>query len=175
MKYILDTINGANDTSRDAPPPVVLRPSPKPTSPLPSLIRRPSDPFRPDWHRLHIWPCKLLKRWLKHNSEFSGSLTVSVVRHEGGNRCGMGPWITTTFDGPRVAPEWDSWTTALSYCQPCLVKFLEEHVWRWFLDERVKGGWLPPENCSYGYKCPAIVHKLYHAKNHLCVPIVEPD
>jgi hypothetical protein len=52
----------------------------------------------------------------------------------------LGPWITSIFDVPRAAPEWDSWTAALSYCQPCLVKFLEEHVWRWFLDKRVKGG-----------------------------------
>jgi hypothetical protein len=52
----------------------------------------------------------------------------------------MGPWITSIFGVPRAAPEWDAWTVDLSYCEPCLIKFLEEHVWRWFLDERVKGG-----------------------------------
>jgi hypothetical protein len=89
-----------------------------------------------DWHRLRIWPGELLKDWLEHSIEFSGTLTAAVVKHEGGSRRGMGP----IFDVPRAAPEWDSWTTAQSYCQPCLVKFLEEHVWRWFFDERVKNG-----------------------------------
>jgi hypothetical protein len=52
----------------------------------------------------------------------------------------MGLWITSILDVPRADPEWESWTTAQSYCQPCFVKFLEEHVWIWFLDEEVKGG-----------------------------------
>jgi hypothetical protein len=55
------------------------------------------------------------------------------------NQDAMGPWITSIFDVPRAAPEWDAWTVDLSYCQPCLLKFLEEHVWRWFLAERVRG------------------------------------
>jgi hypothetical protein len=37
------------------------------------------------WHRILIWPGELLKGWLKHSSEFSGSFTAAVVRHEGGN------------------------------------------------------------------------------------------
>ncbi|KAJ7735727.1 hypothetical protein B0H16DRAFT_1575207 [Mycena metata] len=71
------------------------------------------------------------------------------------------------------AGDWDAWTSNKSYCRPCLVKFLEEHVWQWWLDERVKGGWTPPENCWYGYNCKTMVHKQEHAKNknHLCVPI----
>ncbi|KAJ6603572.1 hypothetical protein DFH09DRAFT_1301359 [Mycena vulgaris] len=34
-------------------------------------------------------------------------------------------------------------------------------------------GWIPPENCWYGYNCKTMVHKQSHAlgKNHLCVPI----
>ncbi|KAJ7018682.1 hypothetical protein C8F04DRAFT_1150534 [Mycena alexandri] len=34
---------------------------------------------------------------------------------------------------------WDDWTSDKSYCRPCLMKFLEEHVWQWWLDERVGG------------------------------------
>ncbi|KAK7055609.1 hypothetical protein R3P38DRAFT_3304799 [Favolaschia claudopus] len=73
----------------------------------------------------------------------------------------------------RTSPEFGGWMRTDSYCNACLVKFLEEHLWIWFLDERIKGGWTPPENCWYGWNCRTQVHKRYHAetKNHLCVPI----
>jgi hypothetical protein len=32
------------------------------------------------------------------------------------------------------------WMRNLSYCRPCLEKFLADRAWRWFLGERVKGG-----------------------------------
>ncbi|KAJ7849615.1 hypothetical protein B0H13DRAFT_2674677 [Mycena leptocephala] len=63
-----------------------------------------------NWHRLHIWPGELLKGWLKHSSEFSGSLAAAVVKHEGGSRRGMG--LSLTCPGQ---PGMELWTTALSY------------------------------------------------------------
>ncbi|KAJ6483155.1 hypothetical protein C8R45DRAFT_1000732 [Mycena sanguinolenta] len=74
---------------------------------------------------------------------------------------------------PRTAPEFDNWERTDSYCWPCLNKFLEAHVWIWLLDETVKAGWTPPEDCWYGWNCRTQTHKRYHAetKNHLCVPI----
>ncbi|KAJ7848824.1 hypothetical protein B0H14DRAFT_2766833 [Mycena olivaceomarginata] len=54
----------------------------------------------------------------------------------------------------------------------CFTKFLEEHLWIWILEERIKGGWTPPEDCWYGWNCRTQVHKRSHAetKNHLCIP-----
>ncbi|KAJ7902256.1 hypothetical protein B0H13DRAFT_760195 [Mycena leptocephala] len=77
MQWILDTINGANDTCSKCAAPGGLTHSPKPVRApflFPFLVRRPSDPFRPPAPPF-IWPCELLKGWLKHSSEFSGSFT----------------------------------------------------------------------------------------------------
>ncbi|KAJ7300829.1 hypothetical protein DFH08DRAFT_127839 [Mycena albidolilacea] len=65
------------------------------------------------------------------------------------------------------------WMRNLSYCRPCLEKFLADRAWKWFLAERVKGGWTKPEDCWYGYNCNTMTHKKAHAegKNHLCEPI----
>lgn len=51
----------------------------------------------------------------------------------------IGAWISSIFTVPKAGPEWDGWERDKSYCQPCLCKFLEEHVWRWFLQERING------------------------------------
>ncbi|KAJ6459873.1 hypothetical protein C8R45DRAFT_541989 [Mycena sanguinolenta] len=54
----------------------------------------------------------------------------------------------------------------------CLDRFLEEHMWRWLLQEQIKGGWLPPPNYQYSYNCRTMVHDHAHANklNHLCMP-----
>ncbi|KAJ7176142.1 hypothetical protein C8R43DRAFT_975072 [Mycena crocata] len=64
------------------------------------------------------------------------------------------------------------WKMDLSYCEPCLRSFLEEHAWVWWLERELKSGWTPPEDCWYGYNCNTQTHKATHAqqKNHLCVP-----
>ncbi|KAJ7641304.1 hypothetical protein FB45DRAFT_899901 [Roridomyces roridus] len=85
-----------------------------------------------------------------------------------------GGWISAVFDFAQTAgqSEFASWTKDQSYCVPCLGRFLDENVWRWLLAERVKEGWVPPEDCWYGYNCRTQVHKYTHAttKNHLAVP-----
>jgi hypothetical protein len=93
-----------------------------------------------DWHRQQVWPAQLLKNRLKNNAEVTIPFMKSVSHIHDDDA--IGPWITSIFDVPRASPEWDAWTVDLSYCQPCLLKFLEEHVWKWFLIDRVKGAHL---------------------------------
>ncbi|KAJ7113176.1 hypothetical protein C8R44DRAFT_235983 [Mycena epipterygia] len=68
--------------------------------------------------------------------------------------------------------DFSTWKKEDSYCQTCLKKYVVEHVWVWWRAERVKEGWVPPEDCWYGYDCRTQVHRPRHAeqKNHLCVP-----
>ncbi|KAJ7841758.1 hypothetical protein B0H13DRAFT_2365548 [Mycena leptocephala] len=147
MKFILDTINGVNDTC--VPVSIITNSFAPNAWHIGSKCATPGGLTlltEANWHRLRIWPGDLLKGWLKNDGDLSSSLMMAVLEHK------------------ETRPEWDSWTAALSYCQPCLVKFLEEHVWRWFLDKRVKDGWSPPENCPFGYNCQGIVVLKYHAK-----------
>ncbi|KAJ7234354.1 hypothetical protein B0H12DRAFT_1327691 [Mycena haematopus] len=85
----------------------------------------------------------------------------------------LGPFIGVLFAfKAHTTPEFDNWERTDSYCLPCLTKFLEEHLWIWFLAERVRCGWVPPENCPYGWNCPTQAHERHaERKNHLCVPI----
>ncbi|KAJ7641275.1 hypothetical protein FB45DRAFT_899834 [Roridomyces roridus] len=55
-----------------------------------------------------------------------------------------------------------TWGRSDSLCEDCLKRFLQEHVWRWVLAERVKGGWVPPEDCWYGYNCRTQTDKQAH-------------
>ncbi|KAF7357216.1 F-box domain-containing protein [Mycena sanguinolenta] len=88
-----------------------------------------------------------------------------------------------------TTPEFDSWERTDSYCFASFTKFLNAHMWIWFFEERVRGGWVPPDNCWYGWNCHAQVHESSHAETknvrlvisipwydeddfsqHLCVP-----
>ncbi|KAJ6535730.1 hypothetical protein B0H19DRAFT_1184067 [Mycena capillaripes] len=153
-KWILDTVVGANDTCSQCATPGGL-----------TLLTE------ANWHRLQIYPTQFLKNKLKLNSSETTPFAAAVGSVY--NQDTVGPWITSIFSASRAAAEWDKWTVDLSYCQPCLFKFLEEHVWRWWLQERMRSGWSPPEDCWYGYNCNTMTHKQPHAatKNHLCVPI----
>ncbi|KAJ7249142.1 hypothetical protein B0H12DRAFT_708466 [Mycena haematopus] len=166
-RFILDTIIGANDTCSQCASPGGL-----------ALFTQ------ANWHRAVLNPIELLRGRLKQNSTLWTPLTAAVhahlkdnpdhARHHWDDYADNGPWIASVFDVSKTS-EWNGWTKDQSYCLPCLTKFLEEHVWRWFLEERINvciGGWSPPENCWYGYNCRTMVHNQTHAdkKNHLCVP-----
>ncbi|KAK6966613.1 hypothetical protein R3P38DRAFT_906096 [Favolaschia claudopus] len=86
-------------------------------------------------------------------------------------RTSPAPFYAAVFATPKPS-EWDEWTQDKSYCQSCFNRFFEENAWRWYLREKIEGGWNPPEDCWYGYNCKTMVHKQAHAdsKNHLCVP-----
>jgi hypothetical protein len=42
----------------------------------------------------------------------------------------------------RASTEWEGWEKDLSDSQPCLSRFMEEHLWKWYLGER-------SERCAY--------------------------
>ncbi|KAJ6541070.1 hypothetical protein DFH09DRAFT_1041602 [Mycena vulgaris] len=153
-KWVLDSVNGANDTCTHCATPGGLK-----------LLTEAT------WGRQTLNPVQLLKSKLRHNptvmhafSQAVGTLSdVAVLRQ----------FITGLFDdGVRRAPAFDGWQRTDSYCPPCLLKFVEEHAWVWFFEEQLKTGWAPPEDCWYGYNCNTQTHRIPHAqqKNHLCVP-----
>ncbi|KAJ7450515.1 hypothetical protein B0H11DRAFT_2077294 [Mycena galericulata] len=83
----------------------------------------------------------------------------------------LDPLISKLFTWARGKGEFDGWTPEDSYCFDCLTYFLEENLWRWFLEQRITTGWVPPKNCKYGLYCE-IQGDQRHAetRNHLCVP-----
>ncbi|KIJ60910.1 hypothetical protein HYDPIDRAFT_116592 [Hydnomerulius pinastri MD-312] len=66
----------------------------------------------------------------------------------------------------------DSWKREDFLCTGCLGKFLEEHIWVWYVGEKRKRGEVIPEDCWYGYNCRTQRHKPAHASrlNHFCEP-----
>ncbi|KAJ7137506.1 hypothetical protein C8R43DRAFT_1019552 [Mycena crocata] len=68
------------------------------------------------------------------------------------------------------------WEVDMSYCESCLCRFIEQHTWVWWLEQELKSGWTPPEDCWYGYNCNTQTHRPLHAqgKNHMCVPTRGP-
>ncbi|KAF7336517.1 hypothetical protein MSAN_02283700 [Mycena sanguinolenta] len=166
-KFILDTIIGANDTCSQCAAPGGL-----------SLLTE------ANWRRAPLYPGHLLKGKLQQTVTIQKSLFDMLHAHSRDNHDSSdsdsryyftdencGPWIASVFDVSKPT-EWDGWTKDKSYCLTCLTNFLEEHLWRWLLQEQIKGGWSPPQNCWYGYNCRTMVHNQTHANklNHLCVP-----
>ncbi|KAF7373097.1 F-box domain-containing protein [Mycena sanguinolenta] len=157
-KWILDTVVGAEDTCSQCTTLGGLK-----------LLTQ------ANWHRIHFSPTRFLKGELRHNTVLTEAFkdVEYMEQHE------HGPWISKMFDftstntNETKEGEWAGWTSDRSYCQPCLFKFMEEHVWQWFREERVKDGWVPPaEDCPYGYDCKTMGEDEAHAveKNHLCAP-----
>ncbi|KAJ6522177.1 hypothetical protein DFH09DRAFT_1177761 [Mycena vulgaris] len=137
-KWILDEVRGANDTCSQCATPGGL-----------TLLTE------ANWHRLTLPPIHFLKNNLKNNTSvtvpFAAMLAplqqAQMQINDVAPDDWVGAWISSVFDaGVRqrttssgTGAEWDGWDKDKSYCQPCLTKFLEEHVWRWLLEERVKG------------------------------------
>ncbi|KAJ7678652.1 hypothetical protein B0H17DRAFT_1334094 [Mycena rosella] len=184
-KWVLDEVIGANDTCSQCAAPGGLQ-----------LLTS------ANWDRFPVSPTACLKNKLKSNASIIGPFAQATAHlanlpshslflgiHNAVNQAALGAWITEIFD-VRRAPGFevaDGWDVGASYCAACLSRFLEEHVWVWFLEERVKStclcvsasmltvpaaGWVPPEDCWYGYNCNTQTHKAAHqtGKNHLCVP-----
>ncbi|KAJ7879045.1 hypothetical protein B0H14DRAFT_2710312 [Mycena olivaceomarginata] len=153
-KWILDTIIGADDTCSHCAAPGGF-----------SLLTE------ANWHRLRLsaWPTEFLKGEL--------NITKVVTRpFEAAIRHMEDPWhdwgVFFSCIKASSPSEWSGWERDQSYCERCFSKFLKEYTWQWFLEERVKDGWVPPENCGFGYNCKTMVEDDEHAeaKNHLCVP-----
>ncbi|KAJ7501086.1 hypothetical protein B0H11DRAFT_754227 [Mycena galericulata] len=83
----------------------------------------------------------------------------------------LDPLISKLFTWAKGTGEFDGWTPEDSYCFDCLTYFLEENLWRWFLEQRITSGWVPPKNCKYGLDCEMQGDQRHaETKNHLCVP-----
>ncbi|KAF7346974.1 hypothetical protein MVEN_01450200 [Mycena venus] len=123
-----------------------------------------------NWHRLTVDPKTLLKGKLKDSPTVTASFSAATKDLQKPDD--LGPWIAGIFDVKKTPGAWDGWEPDMSYCQPCLMKFLEDHVWVWYLNYRIQKGWVPPENCTSGYNCKKIMDSRDHvfAKNHLCAP-----
>ncbi|KAJ7753535.1 hypothetical protein B0H16DRAFT_1723153 [Mycena metata] len=67
----------------------------------------------------------------------------------------------------------EDWTEDDGLCGGCLHKLLGSHTYLWLFDKKMKDGWVPPENCWYGYDCKTQFTEAEHAaaKNHLCKPL----
>ncbi|KAJ7251574.1 hypothetical protein C8J57DRAFT_1474442 [Mycena rebaudengoi] len=133
-KWILDEVRGANDTCSQCAGPGGL-----------SLLTE------ANWHRLSLPPIHFLKNRLKNSTSVTVPLDVALAPFHQAQMLTndlapddwVGAWISSVFDvaarqRTSSGTEWDGWDKDKSYCQPCLTKFLDEHVWRW-LEERIKG------------------------------------
>ncbi|KAF7367862.1 hypothetical protein MSAN_00850700 [Mycena sanguinolenta] len=115
-----------------------------------------------------------LKERLTHNTTLTQPLK-DYTGHFAATPQLIGPFISNLFT--QRTDKFNGWESTDSYCYYCLRKFVEEHLWRWLLAERVKNGWTPPENCWYGWDCRTQTRNSEHAstKNasrlHLCDPI----
>ncbi|KAJ7234352.1 hypothetical protein B0H12DRAFT_1327689 [Mycena haematopus] len=125
-----------------------------------------------NWHRLPTPPVTFLNGHLWQNQTLFHPFYVATSQYEHSDY--LGPLIDELFKlKTQTAPEFDNWDRTDSYCLPCLTKFLEEHLLIWLLSKRIRGGWVPPENCCYGWDCYRQISDISHAeqKNHLCAPI----
>ncbi|KAJ7166971.1 hypothetical protein C8R46DRAFT_268276 [Mycena filopes] len=66
----------------------------------------------------------------------------------------------------------EGWNEEDALCGNCLEKLLKEHTYLWLLKRKMHDGWVPPEDCWYGYDCRTQLKNAEHAmaKNHLCKP-----
>ncbi|KAJ7825569.1 hypothetical protein B0H14DRAFT_2517835 [Mycena olivaceomarginata] len=115
-KYILDTIVGADDTCSQCAAPDGLR-----------LLNEAS------WHCLTVDPRTLLKGKLKDSPTITAGFSAATIHLQKSDD--LSRWITGIFDVKQTSGPWDGWERDMSYCQPCLTKFLEDHVWVWYLNE----------------------------------------
>ncbi|KAF7292006.1 hypothetical protein MIND_01226300 [Mycena indigotica] len=123
-----------------------------------------------NWTRLFVPIPTLLKSNLKRNpiaQEDVTSFTANVI-----NSDAFGPFIVHLFSfTTHTAPEFDKWKSTDSYCFSCLLRFLEAHLWVWLLEEKLKAGWITPENCWYGWDCRTQTNRSHaERRNHFCAP-----
>ncbi|KAJ6472064.1 hypothetical protein C8R45DRAFT_1164896 [Mycena sanguinolenta] len=126
-KHILDTVIGADDTCSQC----------KNLGGLNLLSEA-------NWGHLSPNLSDLLKNKLKSCSVVRRPF-IELTEHMY-NSDARGPWIAGMFALKETLEKWDGWERDMSYCKPCLTEFLKDHVWKWFLHERLKG-----EHLSLGF------------------------
>ncbi|KAJ7501071.1 hypothetical protein B0H11DRAFT_2224908 [Mycena galericulata] len=132
--WIVDAIHGADDTCSQCGVPAGL------------------DLYtEANWSRFPTYFADLLKANLTYNTTVRGPEFLAAIRPLVHTEA-LGPWISDMF-ARRTTPEFDGWAREYSYCLACLRHFLTEHMWRWFFEEWIKAGWVPPPNCRDGWEC----------------------
>ncbi|KAK7050233.1 hypothetical protein R3P38DRAFT_2862374, partial [Favolaschia claudopus] len=125
-----------------------------------------------NWHRFPSRLRYLLRVNLCSNTTISHSFFEKALKLECSAELNAlyGDLFTLRND---TTPAFDAWERSASYCQRCLYRFFDEHIWIWFLNERVNEGWTPPENCPDGFDCRLQGKDRAHEeeKNHLCFPV----
>ncbi|KAF8157450.1 hypothetical protein K438DRAFT_1861574 [Mycena galopus ATCC 62051] len=104
------------------------------------------------WHRLALPADFFLKNTTQKNSLVTVPLDVALVPFQQVKMLindfapddWVGAWSSSAFDvavrqRTSSGMVWDAWDKDKGYCQPCPTKFLDEHVQRWLLKERVRG------------------------------------
>ncbi|KAF7341798.1 hypothetical protein MSAN_02034700 [Mycena sanguinolenta] len=143
-KWILDSVNGADDRCSRCASPGGL-----------ALFTE------SNWCRFPLDLTNPLKDQLNHNSTLTGPFEAALT-----------PFLASPAEIERFIAglfalrrrEYDGWEPAHSYCIQCFARFVEDHAWMWFLQQRLRQGLTPPENCWYGWNCRMQTHNLRHAK-----------
>jgi hypothetical protein len=150
-KWILDQVNGANDTCGSLPPKLILAdhvqapnaPTPagststlKPVSNYSYLCLCTCSPHT-DWQRFPFFHTNPLKGRLRSNPTIAQPFFAATSHLV--NTDTLGPLIGDLFAlTAHMVLVFDGWERMGSYCFACLKKVLEEHVWVWWLKERIK-------------------------------------
>ncbi|KAF8152887.1 hypothetical protein K438DRAFT_1987754 [Mycena galopus ATCC 62051] len=168
-KWILDEVKGVNDTCahalsflntvfpvvpymqvRNALPPVGSPFSHQPVRSLSSthpLFNPNPDPrLAPPHPRAPLPPQKQAQNNTTLTAPFTAALKPFQETQMRINDVGPDDWVgfSTSLGSGSGTTEWDGWEKDKTYGRLCLTRFLEEHMWKWLLEERVKGACLRP-------------------------------
>ncbi|KAJ7092289.1 hypothetical protein B0H15DRAFT_973033 [Mycena belliarum] len=109
------------------------------------------------WRALYPPPHEPDPRTKDHTSK----TTLPRLSLRADSSCLLGAFIAGLFAMSTRAPRFEDWEAGQSYCAPSMTELLQEHTWMWLLKERVKMGWVPAEDCRYGYNCYTQTHNVH--------------
>ncbi|KAJ7120750.1 hypothetical protein C8R43DRAFT_79843 [Mycena crocata] len=195
-KWILDTVTGKDDKCSQCDDPRGLKlftqanwsrfPVTSPLDHLKNQLRdnpTVSGPFARMWHKndrslsdsddLGTWIAGLFEMRVAARAVGTGtkmSTNGVSTSTSTASTLALAPKTLATLKHGSFAT-FDGWDAGLSYCWPCLHLFIQAHAWVWWLEEQLKLGWTPAEDCRYGYNCKTQRREKHaQSENHLCVP-----
>ncbi|KAJ7741156.1 hypothetical protein DFH07DRAFT_981703 [Mycena maculata] len=117
------------------------------------------------WEHLYLDPPDFLRGRLSFNRLETDTLNTFLGPHAWPTS--IADLIASIYDDIELQPEFSDSKMEDALCGDCLGKLIREHLHLWLLRRKVDDGWVPPEDCWYGYDC-----NTQHAtsKNHLCAP-----
>jgi hypothetical protein len=90
-----------------------------------------------DWQHFPIFLTNLLKGKLRRNPTIAQPFFAATSHLVNANA--LRPFIGELFVlTAHTAPVFNGWERTGLYCFTCLTKFLEEHLWVWWLKEQIK-------------------------------------